>query len=194
MSTTQPVRSLEDLQKLRNFYKMVEPHPRNYALICLGLNTALRISDLLSLKWEDVYDFRSKEFREHLFLIEEKTEKKNCIFLNESVLEALSWLLSTLPSPAPTQYLFIGAFQKNNQPIHRAQAHRILRHACECLNLGEHISCHSMRKTFGYQAWKSGVQPALLMEIYNHSSFSITKTYLGIQQDDKDSVFCKINL
>lgn len=35
---------------------------------------------------------------------------------------------------------------------------------------------------------------AVLMEIYNHSSFEITKRYLGIEQDDKDSVFLEINL
>ena len=56
----------------------------------------------------------------------------------------------------------------------------------------EHISCHSLRKTFGYHAWKQSVPPAMLMDIYNHSSYQITKRYLGIDQDDKDQVFEKI--
>ena len=42
-----------------------------------------------------------------------------------------------------------------------------------------------MRKTFGYYAWKYGTPPAVLMDIYNHSSYEITKRYLGIKQDDK---------
>ena len=33
-----------------------------------------------------------------------------------------------------------------------------------------------------------------LWNIYNHSSYEITKRYLGIKQDDKDSVFLKVNL
>ncbi len=192
MSTTQPVRDLNDLKKLRNYYKEIEPHPRNYALLCMGFNTALRISDLLCLTWADVYDFQKQRLLTHLQIIEEKTDKRNCIYLNDSVREALFWLKGTLPSICGEQYLFSSTQQ--NHPIHRTQAYRIIRHACDQLELDKHISCHSMRKTFGYQAWKSGVQPALLMHIYNHSSFQITKTYLGINQDDQDSVFCQIRL
>lgn len=57
MGTTQPIRNRKELQKFSTYYQTVKPHPRNYALIILGLNTALRISDLLQLQWFDVYDF-----------------------------------------------------------------------------------------------------------------------------------------
>ena len=32
------------------------------------------------------------------------------------------------------------------------------------------------------------------MHIYNHSSYQITKRYLGIDQDDKDKLFMKLEL
>ena len=69
-----------------------------------------------------------------------------------------------------------------------------VKQAAIALNMEAGISCHSMRKTFGYYAWKFGTQPAVLMDIYNHSSYEITKRYLGIKQDDKDSVFLNVNL
>lgn len=50
-------------------------------------------------------------------------------------------------------------------------------------------SLSHLSKTFGYYAWKQGTPPALLMDIYNHSSYRITKRYLCIDQDDKDKVF-----
>lgn len=76
MGTTQPIRNRKELQKFSTYYQTVKPHPRNYALIILGLNTALRISDLLQLQWFDVYDFYTQRFREHLLILEQKTGNK----------------------------------------------------------------------------------------------------------------------
>lgn len=52
MGTTQPIRNKKTLENFRNYYKKEENKPRNYALIVFGLNSALRISDILKLKWE----------------------------------------------------------------------------------------------------------------------------------------------
>lgn len=90
--------------------------------------------------------------------------------------------------------IVFGGTKSNSEPISRQQAYRIIKKAAENVGLTEHISCHSLRKTFGYHAWKQGTQPALLMSIYNHSSYEITMRYLCIAQDDKDKVFCNINL
>ena len=60
MGTTQPIRNRQELQNFSSDYKQVKPHLRNYTLVVLGLNTALRISDLLNLRWRSVYDFDTK--------------------------------------------------------------------------------------------------------------------------------------
>ena len=79
-------------------------------------------------------------------------------------------------------------------PLSRYQAYRIVKQAAVYAGMPEHISCHSLRKTFGYHAWKQGVPPAMLMMIYNHSSYQITKRYLGIIQEEKDDVFYHVQL
>ena len=99
----------------------------------------------------------------------------------------------TQTSIADTDYLFPSP-RKADSPLSRYQAYRIVRKAAEAVGIEDVIRCHSLRKTFGYHAWKMGTPPALLMEIYNHSSFQITKHYLGIEQDDKDAVFRDIQL
>lgn len=76
MGTTQPIRNRQELQNFSSYYKQVKPHLRNYTLVVLGLNTALRISDLLNLRWRSVYDFKKNCFRDHLLIWEHKTGKK----------------------------------------------------------------------------------------------------------------------
>ena len=192
MSTSQPIRSTDELEAFRRFYLDEEPNLRNYAMICMGVNTALRISDLLELKWGEVYDFNEQDFRKHMVIYERKKGKESRIALNGSTKKGLATYMDTLEGVKSGDYIFTGRFQGTH--LSRSQAFRIIKHAAYSLNMERDISCHSMRKTFGYYAWKCGTPPAMLMEIYNHSSYEITKRYLGIKQDDKDSVFLKVNL
>ena len=91
------------------------------------------------------------------------------------------------------QYLFLSQ-KGDNVPICRSQAYRMVKQAANATGLYEHISCHSLRKTFGYHAWKQGTPPALLMAIYSHSYDKITKRYLCIEQDERDQVYKNISL
>ncbi len=93
----------------------------------------------------------------------------------------------------PDSFLFPGG-RGSDKPLSRVQAYRIISRAAEYCHIEGVVSCHSMRKTFGYHAWQHGISSVLLMNIYNHSSFEVTKRYLGIEQDDRDKVFESILL
>ena len=116
----------------------------------------------------------------------------NQIYLNVAVIQALSLLLEHNPDISGDTYIFKS--RKGTQPISRIQAYRIIHDAGNALGFETKVSCHSLRKTFGYQAWKQGAEPALIMNIYNHSSYQITKRYLCIDQDDRDSLYQRVNL
>ncbi len=192
MSTTQPIRTKEDLSKLEHYFdgnSYLER--RNYLLIIMGLNTALRVTDMLKLRWSMVYDFKCRRQKTHIELTEQKTGKKTRIAMNNTLKEALNnWM--ALKKPSKNDFIFESSRGKN--AIDRHQAYRIIRSAADACGLPDHISCHSLRKTFGYQAWRKGIPPALLMNIFNHSSFRITSRYLCIDQDDKDDVFRQMEL
>ena len=193
MSKTQPIKNKKQLEKFRNYYRTGDYHPRNHALIVFGLNSALRIGDILGLRWMDVY--HNHRYRDHIVLCEQKTGKEKYIALNHAAKEALEFYRKTIDDFQEDRYIFISQKQKE-KPITRSQAFRIIRNAAiEChVEHPEHISCHSLRKTFGYYAWKTGTPPALLMSIYNHSSYDITKRYLCIDQIEQDYVYQNLSL
>ena len=189
MSTTQPIRNTQQLQKFKDYYRKEKPNSRNYVMCILGLNMALRITDILHLKWQNIYDFSENICLSHVTVVEQKTGKLNIIALNHAVVETLVSYLSSLSIPPTAQDFLFQSRKGVNQPLCRSQAFRIIKEAALYAGLKQNVSCHSLRKTFGYHAWQQGISPVLLMEIYNHSSFRITQRYLGVEQDDKDKVF-----
>lgn len=192
MGTTRPIKNKDELSKIKEYYFTIKKCPRNYLLIVFGMNTALRISDILILRWDDVYDTDLQCCKDHISLIERKTGKKNTVFLNTSIRTALKdYRLSLTEKPAG--YLFKSK-KGHDRPISRQQAFRIIKEAAAYTGYEDGVSCHSLRKTFGYYALKEGFSPAIIMKIYNHSSFQVTQRYLGIEQDEKDEVYMKINL
>ena len=199
MKITQPIRDIAELKKIKRYYREVKPNKRNSLLVVCGLNTALRISDILKLRWKDVYNENLLSFKSHIDVREQKTGKKTTVFINKNLKEAFASFLKDIIAKkgklceVMEQFIFLGQ-KSNDKPISRIQAFRIISEAAKKCLLSHKVSCHSLRKTFGYHAWKKGVSPALLTSIYNHSSYKITTRYLGIDQDDRDEVFELVNL
>lgn len=192
MSTTYPIKDRKKLEAFRDYYRDRQPNPRNFALIIMGLNTAFRISDILQLKWADVCQ-QNGRLCTHIHIEEQKTGKQRIVPINDALRRTLEIYRKSLPEPALQNWLFPSP-HRQSQHLSRHQAYRIVRRAAAACDLPEHISCHSLRKTFGYHAWKNGTPPAMLMDLYNHSSYQITKRYLGIEQDERDQVYLHINL
>ena len=171
MAMTEPIRNKHHVNQLIMYY-FDKGDVRNYLLILLCIHTALRISDILRLTCDDVFDFKNHRVRRNITITEKKTGKSKTIALHNNVITALS---ACLPSAKPGISLIRN--KRTNKPISRIQAYRIIRTAAESLNFSYRVSCHSLRKTFGYHAWKNGVSPAVIMEIYNHTSLNTTKRY-----------------
>ena len=153
-----------------------------------SIYTALRISDLLTLRWGDVYDYKLKKPKETFTITEKKTGKSKIIAINKNVAVVLK---KTAATSQPHEFLF--ANENTRKAISRTQAYRIIRTAGENLNFPMRISCHSLRKTFGYHSWENGVSPVVMMEIYNHTSYAVTKRYLGVSQDDQNAVYVSLS-
>ena len=190
--TTQPIRNKQQIQRISEYF-LTKREYRNHVLFLTGIHTALRVSDMLRLTWGDVYDFAQNRAKREFSVTERKTGKSKIIAVNPALNEAISRLFKHL-QPNPNDSLF--ANPNTRKAISRIQAYRILRSAAEeCeTETDTRVSCHSLRKTFGYHLWKSGTPLVVIMDIYNHSSYAVTKRYLGITQDDKNSAYLSLKL
>lgn len=165
--TTQPIREIENIAKM----KEVLPSVRDRILFTIGINTGLRISDLVKLKPEDFKDG-------HIEIREQKTGKVNRLKVSDSVWRQIKEYIDAYPK----EWMFTS---RKGGHISTHQAWVIISAAGKKLGL-EHIGTHSMRKTFGYHAWKQGKNITLIQDALNHSSQRITMKYLGISEDIKN--------
>jgi integrase len=189
MAATIPIRDKRKLRELADYFRG-RGQPRNYALVALGAYTALRISDLLRLRWSDVYDDERGAFYSHATIQESKTKKPKTIALNKQVIKALRLYL-----PYRRGAYVLTSNRKCGRAISRVQAWRIIHAAVLAVGIAGKVACHSLRKSWGYHAWTSGmVSPVVIMDLLNHSNYETTRRYLGIAQDDLDRAYLGMRL
>lgn len=168
MSTvTEPIRDLAKVNEMREALT----NDRDKMLFTLGINSGLRISDLVGLTVDDV--------KPMMELYEQKTGKFKRFALSQSVYEMLQEYASRCK-----HWLFPS--RSGDGHITTTQAWRKIKAASIKCGL-ENIGTHSMRKTFGYHAYRKGVPIAYLMQVFNHSSEAITMRYLGITTEELNS-------
>ncbi len=191
MRTVQPIRDLKKIRAIKG--NLRKRNPRDFLLFTLGINTGLRISDILRLKVEDVKD-QTGEIREYLDLNEKKTKKQRLIYLNNEVRNALEYYFDKTGIYHLDRYLFISDKTKINKPISRIRAWQLIQSWCREVGIKGRIGTHTIRKTAGYQMRMAGVAIELIQEVLGHQSISMTKRYLGITDDEVTKVLKNFNL
>jgi integrase len=172
MELVNPITNKKDLENMKEALLMSSY--RDFVLFEIGINTGLRVSDLLKLKVKDV---RGKI---HLNIKETKTGKSKQFYL-QHISDTIEKYTKHMDD---NDWLFPS--RKGDKPISRVQAYNILNKAAEMVGL-EHIGTHTMRKTFGYWYYKQTKDVAYLMKIFNHSSQAVTLRYIGIEQEEIDN-------
>lgn len=166
----QPIRSKDVLNDMKWALKR-HCSDRDYILFLIGINTGLRVGDLLKLK---VSDLKKKK---KLIIKEGKTKKPRTIYL-EGIYDEVQAYLNTVDSA----WLFPS--RKGDKPISSVQAYRQLNKASAMIDITEGIGTHTMRKTFGYWHYKQFKDVAELQKILNHSHPEVTLTYIGITEEE----------
>ena len=172
MNTVEPIRDKAIIEQFKQ--ELLKSSYRNYMLFVIGINTGLRISDILKLNVSDVQGT-------HIRIKEQKTGKDKRFKINDYLRDEV---VRYVDSTGITNYLFPS--RKGDKPITRVQAYRILNDVATKLGVDE-IGTHTLRKTFGYWHYQQYKDIAILQEIFNHSAPSITLRYIGITNDIIDN-------
>ncbi|PFN09327.1 site-specific integrase [Bacillus cereus] len=180
MELVQPIRDKNKIAEIKDILR--RQSLRDWFLFVAGINTGLRISDLLQLKVNDVRD------KTHIVIKEKKTGKDKRFRINAPFAESIEYYTKGMNSEG-----FLFPSRKGDKPITRVQAYRILDKVAKSVGL-EEIGCHTLRKTFGYHFYQQTKDVALLQEIFNHSAPSVTMRYIGINQDVMDKAIDNFSL
>jgi len=188
---TEPIMKLSDIRAIKRNLSD-EEDPRDYLLFTLGINTALRISDLLKLTVKHISDDRGKPAK-YLYLKIQKTGKTQKILLNDAAQKAISYYLRRTGFTDPTEYLFVSN-RSNGEPMTRVRAHQLIKNWSKDAGLKGNFSTHTLRKTWGYQARQKGISWALISEKLGHRSLSVTRRYLGVTTEEVNKIEDIVNL
>jgi integrase len=195
MNYVEPIRDRKKIAHIKNQLRGQRRY-RDLLLFVVGINTALRISDLLELQVEHFLD-DNQQVKRRFWIKEQKRGKRQEVVINASIRDALGEYLAAYPEIIGDQNNFIFFNTKDNgfmQPIRRGQAWKIISTICKQVGLRGNFGTHSLRKTWGYHARMQGVDLALIMHKLNHESIAYTKRYLGITDDELEAVAQRLNL
>lgn len=175
------------LNLVRRLYK--DGDYRMSLLIGCGSFFGLRISDLLSLSWDMLLE------SDNFILTEKKTGKRRIVRVNDDFRKHILDCYQALNITNRTEKCFLSR-KKVVYSIQRVNV-RLKEIKSKYGIKVEHLSTHSLRKTFGRRVVESAGENSemaliKLSEIFNHSSPQITRRYLGLRQEELLEVYSSL--
>jgi len=192
MNFVEPIRDRKKISQIKNLLRG-RGNYRDLLLFVVGINSAVRISDLLQLEVGDFFR-EDGQIKGRFSINEMKRGKRHEIILNSSIKDALIEYKEHNPHILvnPNNPVFYNL--KTGKSVKRGQAWKFISSICREVGLSGNYGTHSLRKTWGYHARINGVDLALIMHKLNHNSIAYTKRYLGITDDELEEIVKKLNL
>lgn len=188
----EPIRDMADVKRFYNWLKE-NATVREAECFLIGCNIALRAGDLLKLKFSDITG-------NYIDVHEQKTTKFKRIPITPVVLAAVERLRefykggfykSKKGDFEPT-YLFQGTGSRTYhlcQPITIQWLSIRFKQAAKELEFDFNVNTHSMRKTWGYQAYENEQDILYIQAAFNHSNQRVTLNYIGITRSTVEQLY-----
>lgn len=191
-----PITNLEDVYRVLDYLQSkIENEPRwdykrawarNKMYFGIGVFSGFRVSDLITLTWQDIFESDGKTFRESRGIVEKKTGKMKRLYLTEAskkyVMEYVKLMHPDTTSATP---VFVN---RQGKAINRQTADDFIKDAAMACGLKGNYSTHSIRKTYAYQMYMNLVNNGnafalpIIQKFLNHRNTDTTLRYLGVDQ------------
>ena len=179
-----PITNARDIKSIK---KLLSDQPRNRLLFILGINTGLRVQDLLNLK---VGEIKQAKVGDRVVLREKKTQKENVFMVNKDIKDAVDDYLKTVDSK--DEHFLFKSRKGSNAPLTTYAVTMYVQQWCDAINLPGNYGAHTLRKTWCYHQRKThGTSWEVIAKRLNHSSPSITRRYIGVKEEEVEEVLMK---
>jgi integrase len=174
----EPIRTKKAIEVIKSSLRQ---NPRDLCLFTLGINTAFRAGELLSIR---VGQVRHLQVGDGLDLKQSKTSTYRMVTLNRTAVEAIRYYFRQdqhLLAAEDDSYLFYSRF---GDVLTVPSLTRKVKGWCADIGLKGNYGSHTMRKTWGVWQYKRGKPIPLLMAAFGHATQKQTLDYLCIQAED----------
>lgn len=183
-------KDLENIRKYLEYKKKIVL----LAFINIGVNIALRNSDLRRIRFEEIINNRYIEVKE------KKTKKIRRILFNKTAQNSLNELrvyYKSIGYSSDKGYVFKSLSRSNKKKkleltYTNSSVSKEFIKIRDMLNIPYPIGSHSLRKTWGYMAYKRTKNIAIIIKILNHSSVEQTLKYIGLEQETINNLYDEI--
>ena len=175
----EPIRKKKDIEMIKG---NLRNKPRDYCLFVLGINTAYRANELLSIKVDQVAHLTVGD---RLEIKQSKNNRYRAVTLNKAAIGAIEILLDSYPY-TQEDYLF---YSQRAPRLGVPEVSHKVKNWCADLRLPGNYGSHTLRKTWGYWQYQRNTPIPLLMQAFGHQTQQQTMQYLGIQDKDIQEIF-----
>ena len=187
----EPIRNMQEIRDIQK-HLYSERKWRDYCLFIVGINTAYRASELLSLTVGQVAHLKPGDI---IDVKEKKTGKHRPVTMNHTVWCSIDdWLVHHHPDKDnPNAPLFPS--YRRNAPLTVSALNRLVKSWCRFMGVHGHFGSHTLRKTWGYHQRKANAAPLpLLMRAFGHTTEAQTMNYLFIQDREIQDLYLGLEL
>ena len=163
----------EEVDRLKASIDLSRPEGhRNRAIIEVLFSCGLRVSELVTLRWEQLY------LDERFLRIEGKGSKQRLVPISQCAIDEINdympWRDTLNVKPGEEQYIFLN---RRGHHLTRTMVLIMLKTQAEAAGLQKTISPHTLRHSFATALFEGGADLRVIQTLLGHAKITATEIY-----------------